>query len=327
MIKLAIDFGTAVTKIYRLGSGIVLAEATCLTVQKDTGEIRAYGNEAKRLLGKTSEFTEVVFPVYEGDIVNERYAGALLEYFLSKVTSRSAVEALFCVPCACTVASRERYYRVAKAAGISRVSFVEVPYLAALGQDVPLSEANPVFVLDIGAGKASAAVFSLDGIIAGLTMNVGGSNIDRHIIDHVAEKFDLRIGALTSEKLKNTVGSFIENDNHSCVVNGRDVKTGKPNTVIVSSGDILFPVQVYIDKILEYAELVLKRLPAEVSAEMCKNGVYLSGGVCALAGFADYVEKKLQTEAHLASDPVTCAVLGGGRVIGNASLLHKIEMV
>ena len=327
MIKLAIDFGTAITKIFRLGSGIVLAEPTCVTLQKDTGEIRAYGEEAKRLLGKTSGATEVCFPVFEGEIVNERLASALLEYFLKKVTARSAIEALFCVPCAFSQNAREVYYKVAKAAGISRVSFVEVPYLAALGQDVPLSESNPVFVLDIGAGKSSAAVFSLDGIIAGITMNVGGNNIDRHIIDHIADNFKLRIGALSSEKLKNTVGSFFENDNQSCAVNGRDVETGKPRTEVVSSGDILFPVQVYIDKILEYAELVLKRLPPEVSAAMCKNGIYLSGGVCSLAGFSDYVAKRLQTEAHLAPDPVTCAVLGGGRVIGNASLLHKIELI
>ncbi len=326
MIKLAIDFGTAETKIYRLGSGIVLAEATCLSVQKDTGEIRSYGDEAKRVLGKTSEFTEVVFPVYEGDIVNERYAGALLEYYLDKVTSHSAIEALFCVPCACTLASRERYYRVAKAAGISRVSFVESPYLAALGQDIPLSESNPVFVLDVGAGKSSMAAFSLDGIIAGVTMNVGGGNIDRHIIDHVAEKFDLQIGAISSEKLKNTVGSLLENDDRTCLVHGRDVKTGRPRSASISSGDILFPVQVYIDKILEYADLLIKRLPEEVAATLCKTGISLSGGVCCLSGFAEYVGKKLQTEAHLASDPVTCAVLGGGRAVGNASLLHKIEM-
>ena len=100
MIKLAIDFGTSVTKIYKLGSGIVLAEATAVTVQKDTGEIRAFGNEAKRLLGKTAEQTDVCFPVYEGEIVSERLAGALLEYFLRKVVKRgTSVEALFCVPC------------------------------------------------------------------------------------------------------------------------------------------------------------------------------------------------------------------------------------
>lgn len=328
MLKIAIDFGTSVTKIYTLGSGIVLAEATCVTVQKDTGEIRALGNEAKRLLGKTAELNDVCFPVYEGEIVNERLASELLTYFLGKVVHRSfgGIEALFCVPCACSEASREKYYRVARAAGISRVHFAETPYLTALGQDVPLSESNPVFTIDVGAGVTSIAAFSLDGIIAGLSMNVGGNNMDIHIIDHIAETFNLKIGAPTSEKLKNTVGSLIKNDNQSTVVNGRDITTGKPRSVTVSSEDILFPVRVYVDKIVEYAELILGKLPAEVSAVMCKSGIILSGGVAALAGYADYVSEKLQMEAHVLGDPQMSVVLGGGRAIGNTALLKKFRM-
>lgn len=327
MIKLAIDFGTSTTKIYQIGSGIVLAEPTCVTVQKDTGEIRAFGNEAKRLLGKTAEFTDVSFPVFEGEIVNERQAAALLEYFLRKVVRRTSIEAIFCVPCGATALSREKYYRVAKTAGIARIGFVETPYLSALGQDVPLSESNPVFALDIGAGKTSMATFSLDGIIAGLTMNVGGNNMDIHIIDHIAETYNLKIGSLTSEKLKNTVGSLIPNDNQSMIVNGRDIESGRPRSVSVSSEDILFPIRIYVDKIIEYTEMVLQKLPAEVSAAMCKNGVYLSGGVCQLAGFEDYIAQQLQMETHLSSDPPMAVVLGGGRAIGNQALLRKIQMV
>ena len=327
MIKLAIDFGTSVTKIYKLGSGIVLAEATCVTVQKDTGEIRAFGNEAKRLLGKTAEQTDVCFPVYEGEIVSERLAGALLEYFLRKVVKRGAsVEVLFCVPCGYKVESREKVYRVAKAAGIGRVNFAETPFLSVLGQDVPLSESNPVFAIDIGAGVTSIAAFSLDGIIAGLSMNVGGSNMDVHIIDHIADTFSLKIGSLTSEKLKNTVGSLIEDDNQSTIINGRDIKSGRPRSVSVSSADIVFPIKVYIDKIAEYADLVLKKLPAEVSAAMLKNGLYLSGGVCNIAGLAEYMSGKLQMEAHLSGDPQMAVVLGGGRAVGNAALLRRIRL-
>ena len=327
MIKLAIDFGTSVTKIYKLGSGIVLAEATAVTMQKDTGEIRAFGNEAKRLLGKTAEQTDVCFPVYEGEIVSERLAGALLEYFLRKVVKRgTSVEALFCVPCGYKVESREKVYRVAKAAGIGRVNFAETPFLSVLGQDVPLSESNPVFAIDIGAGVTSVAAFSLDGIIAGLSMNVGGSNMDVHIIDHIADTFSLKIGALTSEKLKNTVGSLIEDDNQSTIINGRDIKSGRPRSVSVSSADIVFPIKVYIDKIAEYADLVLKKLPAEVSAAMLKNGLYLSGGVCNIAGLAEYMSKKLQMEAHLSGDPQMAVVLGGGRAVGNAALLRRIRL-
>lgn len=327
MIKLAIDFGTSMTKIYRLGNGIVLAEATCVTVQKDTDEVRAFGNDAKRLLGKTADQTDVCFPVYEGEIVSEKLAGKLLDYFIKKVVHRtSSIEALFCVPCGFKVESREKVYHVAKAAGISRVSFAETPFLSALGQDVPLSESNPVFAIDIGAGVTSIAAFSLDGIIAGVSMNVGGNNMDIHIIDHVAENFNLKIGSLTSEKLKNTVGSLIEDDNQSTVINGRDIGTGRPRSVSVSSSDIEFPVRIYIDKILEYAELVLRKLPAEVSAAIGKNGVYLSGGVVSLAGIGDYVSEKLQMEAHISGDPQTAVVLGGGRAIGNPALLRRIRL-
>lgn len=326
MLKLAIDFGTAVTKIYQLGSGIVLSEATCVTVDKETNRIRAYGNDAKKLLGKSAD-TDVVFPVYEGDIVEEALAGALLEYFLGKIVRRSfGVEALFCVPCGCTEELRGKYLRVARKAGLSRVNFIETPYLAALGQDVPLNESNPVFALDIGAGKTSLAVFSLDGIIAGLSMNVGGNNMDIHIIDHIASLYNLKIGSLSAEKLKNTVGSLIESDNQSTIVNGRDVTTGKPRSVAVYSQDIMLPITLYLDKILEYAELVLRKLPAEVSAAMCRNGVFLSGGICTIPGLDAYIANYLQMEAHIGKDPQMAVVLGGGRAIGNPALMHKIMM-
>ena len=325
MIKLAIDFGTSETKIYKLGDGIVLTESTCVTSQKDTGEIRAFGNEAKRLLGKTADVTDVTFPVWEGEIGSEKRAAAILEYFVRKVARRGS-EALFCVPTGCTVESREKYLRVAKAVGLSRVKFAETHFLSALGQDVPLSESNPIFAIDIGAGKTSLSAFSLDGTIAGLTMNVGGNNIDIHIIDHIAEMFNLKIGSLTSEKLKNTVGSLMEKSGRNTIINGRDVPSGRPRSVSVKSEDILFPIQVYIDKIVEYAELLLRKLPAEVSAAMCKNGVYFSGGVCGLEGFAEYMEEKLQMEAHVAQNPETAVVSGGGRVMGNSALLERIMM-
>ncbi len=328
MLKLAIDFGTSMTKIYKIGSGIVLAEASCVAVGGEDGQIRAFGNEAKRLLGKTAEMTTVRFPVYEGEIVSEQLASALLEYLLHKVVGSSfgRVEALFCVPCGIKTEAREKYYRVANAAGISRVFFAETPFLSALGQDVPLSESNPVFALDVGAGCTSVAAFTLDGIIAGLSMNVGGNNIDIHIIDHIAEQYNLKIGSLTSEKMKNMIGSFLEYDNQSMIINGRDLTSGRPRSVSVSSEDVAFPIKIYIDKILEYSELVLRKLPAEVSAAMCKNGVYLSGGVCKMSGIANYISQKLQIEAHLAEEPQMAVVLGGGRAIGNSAILHRIRM-
>ena len=143
MTKFAIDFGTSVTKIFRLGSGngVVLAEATCVTVDKTTREIKAYGDDAKKVLGKTAD-TEVVFPVYEGEIVDEALAGKLLSHFMEKTGKKRGAEVLFCVPLGCNAQNREKYLRVARIAGLSRVDFAEVPYLAALGMSAPVSESR-----------------------------------------------------------------------------------------------------------------------------------------------------------------------------------------
>lgn len=322
-MKLAIDFGASVTKIYKLGSGIVLTEATCVAMRGD--EIVAYGNDAKRLFGKTSSDVTVRFPVYEGEIKSPRLAASLLGYFLDKVDARK-VEALFCVPCGITDDNRAKYVSLAGEAGIRKVHFVEVPFLSALGQDVPLSESNPVFCIDIGAGCTSIAAFSSGGMIAGLSMNVGGNNMDVHIIDYIAEKYGLQIGLLTSEKVKNTIGSFLEYDNQSTIINGQDRITGHPRSVSVSSPDVRTPIALYLDKILEYAEILLKKLPAEVSAAICKNGIYLSGGVSKLSGIAEYVQDKLQIETNLAEEAQMAVVLGGGRVLGDPALLRKLEL-
>lgn len=324
MLKLAIDFGTAETKIYQLGSGIVLAEATCVTVDRD--KVRAFGDEAKKLYGKSAE-TQVIFPVREGDIADEELAAALLRYFLGKiVVRRTSVEAAFCVPCGCGDDLKGKYLRVARKAGLSRADFIETPYLAALGHDIPLNESNPIFAMDVGAGKTSIAVFSLDGIIAGLTMNVGGNNMDVHIIDHIAALYNLKIGPSSAERLKNTAGSLVETDNQSAIVDGRDITTGKPRSVNVYAGDIRLPITVYLDKILEYAELILRKLPAEVSAAMCRGGVLLTGGVCALPGIGGYIADSLQMETHIAENPDLAIVLGGGRALGNPALFKKIKL-
>ena len=329
MLKIAIDLGTSSTKIYEIGSGIVLHEPSCVAVNAETKQVKAIGNEAKALVGKTAEFTSIVFPVFEGEIVNHAMAVVMLDAFLSKIgikSGRGRVEVLFCVPCGISDKAKSSVYNVCDDLGISHLHFVEVPYLSALGQDLPISDSNPAFVIDVGAGTTNIAVLSLDGIIAGASLNIGGSNMDVHIIDHVAEHFGLKIGSLTSERLKNTVGSLAEGDNQSTVVNGRDITTGRPRSVAVSSSDISYPVRVYVDKVLEYVGMILKKLPAEVSASICKSGVHLSGGVSQLVGLGEYVEQKLDMEAHVCDEPQMAVILGAGRAIGNPATLKKIKM-
>lgn len=330
MIKLAIDLGSSVTKIFKLGSGIVLAEPTCVAVASGTSTVKAIGEDAKRLIGKTAEYTTIVFPVFEADIVNEEMAAVMLTYFLKKIgigkSQAKRTEVLFNVPCGAQDELLDKYYRLTDACGLAAVHFVETPFLSAFGQNLTLSETNPIFIVDIGGGSTNIAAFSLDGIIAGIGLNIGGGNIDSHIIDCVADSFNLKIGLLTSEKLKMTVGSLYKSDNESMIVNGRDITSGRPRSVAVSSGDIFECVKVFADKIIEYTSMLLAKLPAEVSASIWHSGIYLSGGGAKLIGLDDYFSKALQMDVNLAEEPQMAAVLGGGRTVGSTDILEAVRI-
>lgn len=330
MIKLAIDLGSSVTKIFRIGSGIVLAEASCVAVASGSNTVKAIGEEAKRLIGKTAEYTTIVFPVFEADIVNGGMAAVMLTYFLKKVGVGRAqarrAEVVFSVPCGAQDSLLDKYYRLADACGIGTVHFIEVPFLSAFGQGLTLSETTPLFVVDIGGGNTNIAAFSLDGIIAGIGLNIGGGNIDSHIIDKIAESFNLKIGLLTSEKVKSTVASLYPADNESMIVNGRDISTGRPRSVAVSSGDVYDCAKIFADKIAEYTSLVLAKLPAEVSASVWHTGIYLSGGGAKLIGLDDYLSRALQMDVNLAEEPQMAVVLGGGSAVGNADILETVRI-
>lgn len=330
MIKLAIDLGSSVTKIFKIGSGIVLAEASCVAVASGSDTVKAIGEEAKRLIGKTAEYTTIVFPIFEADIVNGGMAAVMLTYFLKKIGIGRAqarrAEVVFSVPCGAQDSLLDKYYRLAEACGIGTVHFIEVPFLSAFGQGLTLSETTPLFVVDIGGGNTNIAAFSLDGIIAGIGLNIGGGNIDSHIIDKIAESFNLKIGLLTSEKVKSTVASLYTADNESMIVNGRDISTGRPRSVAVSSGDVYDCAKIFADKIAEYTSLVLAKLPAEVSASVWHTGIYLSGGGAKLIGLDDYLSRSLQMDVNLAEEPQMAVVLGGGSAVGNSDILETVRI-
>ena len=330
MIKLAIDLGSSVTKIYRAdaGSGVVLAEPSCVAVSGVNREIKAIGKDAKKLVGKTAEFTEIVFPVYEGEIVDMRLAEAMLKEFLSRIGIRPSVLkrsfTVFSVPCGASAKLREDYAALAEECGLKRLCFVEAPFRAALGADAVLSEANPVFCLDIGGGVTNAAVLSLDGIIAGLSMNVGGNNMDANIIDRIEACKGLHIGALTAERVKNEIGSLAVGARGATVVEGSLVSAMRPGSVSVQASEIEPCIRIYIDKILEYASLVLQKLPAEVAAAVNGNGVYLSGGVVKLSFVPEYIAKKLDMRIHVCDEPQFAVVTGGGAAVRDERILGRI---
>ena len=326
MIKLAIDIGSFTTKIYMPGCGVVLAEATCVAVEEGEGpdEIKAFGDRARALSGKAAQNTRIINPVTEGDITYPDLLAELVSYFLQKIEipRRKAknCEVMFILPCGAKEGLKEKYLDVAYECGIGRVYFTQTPFAAVLGHNVTLSETSPVFSLDMGYGITNIAVVSLDGIIAGLSVNLGGGNIDVHLMDYMAENFRLRIGALTAERIKNIVGSLLEDDNKRAVADGRDLDGGTPSSAAVNSSQIEGVITLYVDKILEYVTLVMSKLPAEVASAVMHGGVYLSGGLAKLDGMAEYIRKKLGIAVNQSEEPSLCSVIGGGMILSSEQL-------
>ena len=328
MIKIAIDLGSSTTKIYRAdsGNGVALAEPTCVAVSGVERAVTAVGKDAKKLVGKTAELTQIVFPVHEGNIVDGKLAAEMLKEFLSRVGVQpnllKRVQTVFSVPCGASEGLIEDYARLAEECGLRKVLFVEAPYLVALGSDVVFSESNPVFAMDIGGGVTNIAVLSLGGIISGLSMNIGGHNMDVNIIEKMARCNHLNIGDLTAERIKNEIGSLSPKVRASTVAQGSSTETFYPSSIAVQSAEIADCIRVYVDKVLEYAGLVLNQLPAEVAAAVHKNGLCLSGGVAKLDGVAEYISAKLGMEVRVTEEPQFAVVLGGGLIARDQKLYN-----
>ena len=327
---IAIDLGSVNTVIYQLGSGVVLSEPSVVALSVGgKPSIRAVGAEAKKLIGKTAETTKIVFPIVEGEIADVKNATAMTENFLNKITLRKLSlrpRALVSVPCGIENDEIKKYAKVMSGAGVYNADFVESPILTALGLGIPVSESTPCFIIDVGGGTTNIAAVSLDGVIAGVNVNMGGRNIDAMIINRIADLFGLRIGMLTAEKIKTQIASLIEGDATRTVINGRDIESGKPRSVSVSASDVLLPVAAFFDKIFEIAGKVMAKLPAEVSAEIRRSGVYFSGGVSRLPGLDDYFREHMAIRANVFEDPEMTAAIGGGILLGNEKLLKKVRI-
>lgn len=327
--SLVIDFGSAYTNIFMLGYGLVLSEPTVAAIDENQkGAVKCIGNDAKKIIGKTSKSTKIVFPVFEGEIVNEKVAEEVLGGFLKKIgiTGMFSGFVLFSVPCGADSAMLSKYRTVAQNVGLMKPKFAEATILTALGQGLPLNDASPCFVLDMSGGNTNISALTLGGVITGLSVNLGANKIVTDLMDYVASKYQLQIGFLTAEKLKSQIGSLDELDRLSCIVNGRDLSSGIPKSILLKANDILDCVKMYYDKIAEIALTVLKKLPAEVSAEIRRTGIYVSGVGATVYGLEKYYQKFFDVKILVAENPCYSVAIGGGIAIGSKEIMKKITL-
>ena len=333
MWKLAIDLGSSVTKIYRAdtNNGIVLVEPSCVAVSGAEENVRALGKEAKNLIGKTADCTSVVYPVFEGEIIHPRLAAVMLTEFLLRVGVKKSAfrraQILIGIPCGASPETVNAYVNLAEECGLKNVFFVEQPYLAATSVGATLGSFEPVFCLDIGGGVTNVAVVSVDGIISGLSMNIGGNNMDLSIRLDIQDAKRLQIGSLTAERLKNELVNLSPTAMSAMVAEGCSVDSYRPASASIQTQEVRSCVTRYLDKAVEYAAMVIRNLPAEVAAIVNRNGVYLSGGVMKIPGVARYIGERLEMRYFVAEEPQFSTVQGAGALLRDKELLRNFAKI
>lgn len=324
---IAMDLGTSYTSIYKQGNGLVLREPTVAAARKNAGE-RYFGQDAKKLIGKTTENLSIIFPVFEGAVADVEAASGLIKHFLSKVIKKTffkqSIVLLLTIPCGLKAKERQSFEEAAFMAGVREVYLMESPVASAMGFDEQMDKDTPIFVADIGGGNTDVAVVSLEGIISGCSINIGGNSIDTGIIDYIMEEYGLKVGLLSAEKIKVQIASLYPNDNTSMMINGRSVSTGSPESMLLSAKNINSILEYFYGKILDAMEAVLNSLPPEISAEVIERGVCLCGGGSAVLGLDKFIYRRLQIPVKIANEPAYTTILGAGKILADKKMFEKL---
>ena len=320
---ISIDFGTANTLIYVRGEGIVLNEPSVVAVYEGGGpknrKVLAVGEDAKRMLGRTPDSIRAIRPLKDGVIADFVVTEEMLKQFIRKVHKRAwgiSPRIVICVPYGSTPVERKAIRDSALNAGARQVFLIEEPMAAAIGADLPVTEASGSMVVDIGGGTAEIAVISSGGIVYSRSVRVGGDKFDDAIINHLRRKYSLLVGTPTAERIKMTLGSACAQETRREMnVNGRDLINGVPKNLALDDSDILEALIEPVNALVEGVKVCLEQTPPELSADIVDKGIVLTGGGALLTGLDTLLRDETGLPVTVAENPLNCVVLGSGRVL------------
>jgi rod shape-determining protein MreB len=320
---LAIDLGTANTRIYLPGAGVVVDEPSVVALDIENNEVRAVGQEAKRLAWRQPPEIRIERPVKDGVIADCEAAGLMLSHFISRaLTNRNLanLSLLLCSPADITPLEQKAYEDVARRAGARKVTFVEEPYAAAAGADLNLLSARACMIVDLGAGTTDIAVISGGSVLYAATWRVGGGEIDRSIVRYLHHERTLEVSEETAEEIKIELGVVdAERELRTMAVRGRNLTTGLPEEITVTSEEIQPLIQPALRVIRQRARTALEEISTGASVDLLDSGVTVSGGLSQLAGLAEMLSQELGLGVRVAPDPMLAAVLGAGRLLEQES--------
>ena len=325
---LAIDLGTANTLIYARGHGVVLDEPSVVAINATDGRPVAVGMEAKRMLGRTPNHIKVIRPLKDGVIADFEVCEKMLRYFIQKVSGSkwSKPRMVICVPSGITGVEQRAVQDAAEYAGARKpVHIIEEPMAAAIGADMPVHEPSGNMIVDIGGGTTEVAVISLGGIVTAQSIRVAGDELDEAILQYVKKEFSLAIGDRTAEEIKIQMGSAWPLEFElSADIRGRDLISGLPRTVEVTTEQIREAVAEPISAIVDAVKTTLDKTPPELAADIMEDGITITGGGALLGGLAQRLEHETGMPIRIADEPLYSVVIGSGRALENIDAMRGL---
>jgi len=319
--RIGIDLGTTYTLVYLPKRGIVINEPSVVAVSLIDKKILAVGNEAKDMIGRTPDTIMAIRPLKDGVIADYRATEAMIRYFINKTLGGIRLfrpEVMVAVPAGISSTERRAVIEATIAAGAKAAYIIKEPVAAAIGADIPIGSATGHMVIDIGGGTAEMAVISLGGVVASTSVRVGGNKFDEAILEYVRRKYNLAIGERTAEEIKINIGSalYMEDKLH-LEIRGRDIVTGLPRSITVSSDDVTEAIQNELEAIISAAKKVLQKTPPELSADIIDKGIVLTGGSALLRNIDQLIARTTGVPVYVADDAMLCVAKGTGIALDN----------
>ena len=328
--NIGIDLGTANTLVYVKGKGVVLREPSVVAIRKDTGSILAVGEEAKRMIGRTPGNIVAIRPMKDGVIADFDVTQIMLRHFIAKAYHHRSLFlplVVVCVPSGVTEVEKRAVLDATKQAGAKEAFLIEEPMAAAIGAGLPVEEPTGSMIVDVGGGTSEVAVISLGGIVSSRSLRVGGDEMDEAIINYIKKTYNLMIGERTAEEVKIRIGSaFRITDEEHMEIRGRDLVTGLPKVLTISSWEIEAALAEPVSAIMETIKITLERTPPELAADIMEKGIIMSGGGSLLKGLDKLIAEETGMPVYLAENPLDCVVLGAGKALSAIDLLRRVAV-
>jgi rod shape-determining protein MreB len=325
--RIGIDLGTANVLVFLPNKGIVIDEPSVVAVDLYNNEILAVGNQAKEMIGRTPDGIKAVRPIRDGVIADYRMTEALIGYLIQKVSSRIRIfrpDCIISVPASITSTEKRAVIEVALNVGAKNAYVVKEPILAALGAGIPIDIPSGSMVIDIGGGTTEVGVISLGGIVAFASARVAGDKLTEAIVTHIKKKYSLAIGEQTAEDIKKQIGSALPIETDTMNIRGRDVLTGLPKNVTITSEEVTIAMQAELREIIQTVKNVLQETPPELASDIIEKGIIITGGGALLKNIAELISKSTGVPCSIAEDPLYCVAKGTGIMLDSLDKYKRV---